>query len=641
MTARTSLSPVADRQYSKATRREYLTLNRGRFDASGYSLRDIAYDVKVSFGLDTPPSPTTISSDFKWLDAQADAGARTATAEELLEPERFGEWRAHFFVAPNGQPYQTTEYHMALFWCVIALALKRDIPEWVIEYFDLPENINEDVQSLKFLFTLILLVAPRHGKTELIIHAIIWLICVNPEIRIIYCQGITKTSREAMNLIKLELELNEELVNYYGPFKDDNVRWNNEEFTTSLRTRLAKSPTMRPVGVQTNVRSQDADIIIVDDPQDLDRATSETVMERDYRWFTMELMTRREPHTPVIGVGSHIPSPYGDLWSQLEENIEELSLEGQRIIMRKLPAHIVDDCKGDPHETCVVWPEYRTYGFLMAQKALLGEQMFDAVYQQNPRPEGLRYFDPEVMKSPYVPPTTPGGPPAPLPEDQSQYGVLDYERSWKEMPTCCSKIIYAIGFDPAAGEGSGASESALIVKGICSGCQRRYYVDWWTKKQSPERNPDTIGSFFRSYPEVGRLRVEVNAYQKALSRDKVLREYSRTLRFNIAEWRTDDRKNDPKMGIPNLNRWMRDGYVSIPYKTQADRDYADRFTKYFLRYPRRPDDLVMADWLADGEAEEAVRAAKHDVPEYMPGWERLSEVLKDSVVEFDMSTIVE
>ena len=630
-----------DRNYSKSTRREYIAGNRKRFDASGYSLRDIAYDVSKAFGLERPPSPTTIGSDLKWLDEKEQSNERLPEAERLLLPENFAEWRGRFFIAPNAQPYMTTEYHMALFWCIIALALKVDIPDWVIEYFDLPEDINEDVQSLLNLFTMILLVAPRHGKTELIIHTIIWLICVNPEIRIIYCQGITKTSREAMNLIKLELEMNEELVDFYGPFKDDNVRWNNEEFTTSLRTRHAKSPTMRPVGVQTNVRSQDADIIIVDDPQDLDRATSETVMERDYRWFTMELMTRREPHTPVIGVGSHIPSPYGDLWSQLEENIEDLSREGQRIIMRKLPAHIEDKCVGRPHEVCVVWPEYRTFGFLMAQKALLGEQMFDAVYQQNPRPEGLRYFDPEVMKSSYIPPAVPGGPPAPLPEDQLQYGVLDHNRSWKEYATCCSRIVYAIGFDPAAGEKAGASESALVVKGVCTGCKRRFYVDWWAKKQSPERNPDTIGSFFRSYPEIGRLRVEVNAYQKALARDKVLRDYAREYRFNINEWMTDDRRNDPKMGIPNLNRFMRDGYASIPYKTQADRDYSDKFIRYHLRYPRKPNDIVMADWLADGECEQGIKESTYNTPSMMPGWETLSESQLERVYEVDMSAVWE
>lgn len=627
-----------ERAYSKELRREFIRKELER-KFSKMSYRDIAREVERYFGV-SAPSTATIQRDLKYL-AEVPTLV-SGDALELLDPEKFPEWRAEFFVAPNGKPYLTPDYQHALFWVIIALAMRRPLPQWVIDYWEFPPDINEDIEKAVKLFTMMLLVAPRHGKTELVIHALVWLICAKPNIRIIYCQGILSTSKEAMGLVQMELEQNDKLIDAYGPFKDDSVKWNSDMFWVTKSPYRQKSPTFRPVGIQSNIRSQDADIIIVDDPQDLDRATSETLLDRDYKWTTMELMTRREQETPVFMVGSHLPSPFGDLWSQIEENADALETSDQTIIIRKLPAHSDERCEGEPHEYCVAWPGFRTYGFLMAQRALLGDQMFDAVYQQNPRPDGLRYFDVEVLRGYYVLPTERDEKGAfkvpPLPEGQSRYGILDYTRSWKnDEIVCCGPIVHALGFDPAASERKGGSFSALVYKAACVKCKRRFYIDWWAKQQSPERNPDTIGSFTRAYPRVRRVRVEKNAYQKSLARDPRLREYARDHKFYVDEWRTDDRKNDPALGVPNLHRWMQDGLVSMPAKSQADVDYARGLTAYHLRYPRTPSDAVMADWLCDGALDEMIKEETVYTPEYTPGREHVPPALLANEYEIDLA----
>ena len=637
---------MSGRPYGQAQRREYIESKRQTYRDREFGLADIARDVQRHFKRTKPPSPTTISNDLKWLDENRDRPLG-AEAEALIAPDMFAEWRAEFFTAPNGEAYVTTEYHMALFWLIAALALKLEVPEWVIEYWGLPHSINEDMLSRSVLFTIILLVAPRHGKSDLVQHAIIWLICRNPNIRIIYCQGILTTSQEAADWIKNELEHNDRLIEWYGPFKDDDTRWNKTGFIVAKRDMSLRSPTVRPVGITSNIRSQDADIIIVDDPEDLRRAESEANVRGDYNWFTAELMTRREPHTPVFGVGSHVPVPHGDLWAMIEDAREDLETDDQKIYIRKLPAHLNDRCEGDPHESCVVWPEYRPYSFLMAQKALLGDQMFESVYQQEARPEGLAYFDRDVMLGTYLPPSgldddgTYSVPP--LPADRDKYGILDYDRSWKDDKVeCCGDVIHTVGFDPAAGESKGASESALVYKAGCTGCGRRFYIDWWAKRQSPERNPDTIGGFLRDYKRVRWLRVEINAYQKSLSRDPRLSKYARQSGVIVDEWRTDDRKNTPEWGIPNLARFMRDGLVSMPARTPADLDFSKRFIAYFTRYPRTPNDPVMADWLADGILSQAIEDAQFSIAERQDGWNNMPPYLKAQHGEYevDLSTLV-
>lgn len=643
---------MSDIRYSQATRRAYIQVNLERYENQGASYRDIAWDVKAQFGLDRPPSPATIGQDLSYLRNQTMQVELSEEALRLLEPENFGEWRRTLFTAPGGEQYDTPEHQMALFWMIHSLALKVAPPDWVVEYFGFsPEDI-ADIESMEKLLTFILLVAPRHGKTELVMHALIWLMLYNPNIRIIYVQGVAKTAVRIMKHIQWELEHNAELVRLYGPFKDDDVTWNSEEFTLATRTVANKSPTFLPSGIVSNLRSLDADIIVVDDPQDLKRVKSETVAQNDFEQVTTELMTRREKHTPVFGIGSHLPVVWGDLWSKLEDSQEELNTTGQVIHIRKIAAHDTEVCTGnhdDPEPKCVLWPKVRPWWFLEAQKALLDKVvpgLFDVVFNQKDRAAGLQLFQAEVLEAPYWVPEEDtkddkGKYPAPPAVDDQVWGILDYTRSWKEWPSCCGQIVAGLGFDPAASERSDGSESALVIRAGCARCGRRFLIDYWHKHQSPERNPDTIDQYVASYRSLGlsRVRIEVNAYQKSLARDPRIKEMKRNRKVHVDEWRTDDRKNDPALGVPNMATYQNDGMLSVPAKTLADRAFGDAYIRAYKRYPAKPNDIPMADWLAELEVAAALDALNNQGPEDLPGRENLPEYLQDDVVEFDLSEL--
>ena len=621
-----------------------------RYEKATYSLRDISYDVKTHFDLDKAPSPATIKLDKEWLAEQATPSGPTEEDMQLLDPQYFPQWRELNFQAPQGGKMMTPIHQLALFNVIISLALKRPLPEWVVEYireYTLTEGLVEDANSLDKMLVIIFLMAPRHGKTLLVLHALIWLICYNPNIRIIYMQGVLTTSKKVMRLVKWELAQNQNLIDRYGPFKGEEHSWNTEEFTVANRTIPQVAPTFNPVGIGSNIRSLDADIIIVDDPQDIRRVTSETTAQNDYDFMTTELFTRREKHTPIICVGSHIPIPWGDLFFQLEESAEELTTTGQAIHIVKIPAHDVQTCAGPPHVDCVLWPEMRPWDFLEAQRVVLDKRnagMFDAVYNQLPR-EGMNtYFDPEVMRGFYVQPTRKDdrseyGSPI-LPANRTAFGILDTERSWNEMPSCCGPVVMVGGFDPAAGESRSASESVWIQRAACTRCGRRYVVALWHKKQSPERHPDTLGSFFRAWKgQLLRARIEQNAYQKALARDPRLRTHARENQVLIDAWMTDDRKNDFDIGVANMASWANDGLLSIPYKTIADQEKAEAYIAAYVRYPRKPTDIVMADWLAEGVLRLVLEDNTRNIPEMMPGSEHLSEYLTDQVYEVDMANV--
>ncbi len=123
-------------------------------------------------------------------------------------------------------------------------------------------------------------------------------------------------------------------------------------------------------------------------------------------------------------------------------------------------------------------------------------------------------------------------------------------------------------------------------------------MDYWHKRQSPEQHPDTI-SMYASMYKVQRVRIEINAYQKALARDPRLEKAAVEGRFIIDEWFTTDKKWDPTMGIPLLSRHMEQGRFSVPYNLPQDKQKAEAMLSQLVRYPAEPNDIVMALWLAD------------------------------------------
>jgi hypothetical protein len=523
-----------------------------------------------------------------------------------------------------------------LHWVIHALTHKVNLPQWVIDHFDLPENVNEDIVLKQKLLTFILLVAPRMGKSMTVVHSLINNICDVPDVRIIYCQGIVSTSQKAMGVVMTEFERNDRLKELYGPFRSEDRPWSHKDgFEVARRQIAAITPTMMPAGINSNVRSLDADIIIIDDPQDLERAESERTTEKDYAKLTTEFMTRREPHTPVLMVGSHLPTLHGDVFSQLEDNLEDLQTEGQAIIMRKRPAHNLERCtpdirpegpRTDVHVDCLEWPEMRDWNFLESQRALLGEELFEAVYQQEARIPGSRPFPPDVVKT-----------------EREAGGILDSSRSWKEQSaacqTCGGKVYTTLGFDPAAGEGKKASYSALAVLDGCIACRTLYLIDYWARRQSPELHAGTIASFTKAF-NVSHVRVEVNAYQKALARDDTLREAAREQGFAIDEWMTDDRKNSPEFGIPNLSRWMKDGLFSVPAQTYEDRQYYKELERALIRYPLKPNDLPMALWLAWGMMRDVWNLYTKMEPTYMPGREdRVPAYMMENPHRIDLALV--
>jgi hypothetical protein len=342
-----------------------------------------------------------------------------------------------------------------------------------------------------------------------------------------------------------------------------------------------------------------------------------------------------------MGIGSHQPAPTGDLYTELQAQ------ESKNIKFVEIPAHNYEKCRpGDTDEEkhgewCLLWPQMLPFWFLEAQRESMGDVMFEVCYNQAAQEGVVVYFPEEMVRGDY-----------PVPEIDPERGVfdnpdlrfvkagiLDRTRTWNVVPSCCgrssSHLLVALGFDPAAGENKRSSESALTITGGCRYCGRRYIIDYWHGRQSPEQHPDTILDFIRSYPQIQRARIEINAYQKALARDPRLVEQQSRLGFILEEWTTTDKKRDPYLGIPVLSRHGMQGKLSIPYSGLPDEQKAEDFLKSLLRWPKEPNDIPMSWWLADLSVAEMIEAVNFHTPSHMHGYDDIPDNVKES--EFTIS----
>jgi hypothetical protein len=642
--------------YTTATRRAYVRSKLHIYkvdEKAGWSQRDIAWDVKLHFDLEKPPSPTTIKNDLHQIELAEATGTRDITDADLdlLDPERFPEWRAKMFVAPGtNEPYETPEHQHAWFWLVVALALKLPLPDWVETWF-----MNQDpaFEALEFntwveqkdrLMSLMLLAPPRHGKSDLLAHTCIWLICRNPNIRIIWSGGSLPISKLTTAWVRGELEANEELIGKYGPFESPDS-WSNEAFTVATRTVRSRAPTMVALGKGSTVLSRDADLIVLDDFVDLRASLSPTTIENDVLWVKSQLMTRREPWTPLLGIGSHQPSPHGDAYSFMAED------KNTSVVFVEIKAHDYTKClpldeheEPDRHgEWCLLWSSLRPWWYLENMKNDMGDIMFEVCYNQDAAQGKIAYFRPEVLRGRWITPV--------MDDDMKRYsnpdlrydkpGIQDHSRSWGQIPNCCTRkdsVIVVIGFDPAASESKGAAEAALAVRGACRYCGRRYRIDYWKGRQTPEKHPGTILKYVRMYRPL-RVRIEINAYQKALAKDKELTDAQSTDRFIIDEWRTDEKKWDPDMGIPLMSRHMEAGKESMPAATPLDQQRGEEIVRQYLRWPQRPNDMVMADWLAELSLVELLDELLNAVPDWMVDPATIPTALLEQTVTINLADI--
>ena len=473
-------------------------------------------------------------------------------AEKSLQD--FRDFRDRYFQTEKGEPYETPEFHI----------------KW----------INSILEAIEHGEQQMILSPPRHGKTDLLIHFCVWMICTNPNIRILWVGGNEEIAKNAIGSVLDQLESNELLIEEIcgpGPKFKPNTRtgksWSQNGFTVGTRTVTGiKSPTMVGIGRGGKILSRDCDLIIADDIEDHTSTMQPASRENTRSWWTTTLSSRKEEHTAMVVIGSR--QHYDDLYSHLLEN------QSWKTIVEEAhdTACTLPDWNEDEHLDCMLWTGKRTYKWLMDRKRAAettgGRAIYEMVYLNVAMPDGLALFDRVEIEE-----------------------CRDQKRDIGHIPQGTRLIA---GLDPAS-----TGYQAAFLWAYDAVTNKLHMVDMNNNlgggiPQALEIIKEWYGQYNLSH-----WVIEENGFQKAIRQDKSIRDFASRHGIFLEGHETYKNKFDPMYGVTAMRPMFQEQNISLPYLSFEAQEKVNLYTSQLVYFSSAKNksksvgtktDIVMASW---------------------------------------------
>lgn len=252
---------------------------------------------------------------------------------------------------------------------------------------------------------LMLLLPPRHGKTELASRRYpAWNLGRNPSRQIIAASATsdfaTDVGREVRDIVRGE--------EYRSIFPGVAL---SADSAAAGRWHTNHGGVFAAVGVGSQILGKGADDFIIDDPfATMEEAQSETQRKRVIAWYQGSVYNRLQPGGAIVLINHrmHEDDLSGYLLSKQNDH------DGDRWEVVELPAINQDDE--------ALWPESYPLPALRRIQANTLPKFWSSLYQQNPTPDEGTYFQRDWFKRYGSDPET-GRPHLPL---LHKYGTSDY-----------------------------------------------------------------------------------------------------------------------------------------------------------------------------------------------------------------------
>jgi hypothetical protein len=516
-------------------------------------------------------------------DRQAESWEISDDAEQSLKD--FGEFRDRYFLTEMGIPFETADFHV----------------NWI-------KSIN------KALLTggqQMILSPPRHGKTELLIHFVIWLIMRNPNIRIMWVGGNEDIAMNSVMSVMDTLEQNEKLKEDFcgpgGTFKPATragKMWSRSGFTVSTRTVAGiKSPTMIGIGRGGKILSRDCDLIIADDIEDHSSTMQPASRENTKNWWTTTLGSRKEEHTAMVLIGSR----------QHPEDLYSAILESEAWDTIVEEAHdslcVIPEFEEEDHVDCMLWSGKRTFKWLINRKrdamTTGGLKNFEMVYLNKAYSDSLRLFNPEQIEKCYDPNIGLGH----IPKGAYLVAGLDpaatgYQAGFLwAVETNASEIKLTL-VDLENHQGGGLDEAFALIK-------------MWHDK-------------YGCYHWV----IEENGFQKAIRQDQRIKEYCNVQGIKLEGHETHKNKWDEKFGVTALAPMFNEQMIVLPFYDADAQSKSITYTKQLVYFASKgkggkgyKSDVVMASWFPMKVIRALTKLVYSDIGiEYTPSFDGYNSV---------------
>lgn len=221
-------------------------------------------------------------------------------------------------------------------------------------------------EPFEFVFS----VPPRHGKSELVLHWIVWALLRYPELRIAYVTyNISQARRQAQKARRMATAAGLQLIN-------------KAEGEWLLETGGG----VDWQGIQGTLTGRGYDVIIIDDPvKNRAEAESPTMRERAWAFYQNDCITRLEPGGSFLCIQTRWHED--DLAGRLTKPNPDEDWEGLEYI--NIPAIQKEGVEG---EETAFWPERWPLEALKKRRRLVGSYAWASLYQGQPVPAGSTVF---------------------------------------------------------------------------------------------------------------------------------------------------------------------------------------------------------------------------------------------------------
>jgi predicted phage terminase large subunit-like protein len=229
---------------------------------------------------------------------------------------------------------------------------------------------------------------PQHGKSMQVIDFMAWCAGKNQNLRKMFASYSERLGVRAN--LKLQRIFSDPLYGRVFPkLKIPTAKDNNYTCNRELIEYIESEGYFRNTTIEGAATGESLDLGFIDDAvKDRKSAGSATVRESTWEWLTNVFMTRFSKDAGLLIVMTR--------WNE-DDLLGRLIEVEPKMKVVKYPAIAINDekCrkKGE-----ALFPEHKPLDFLLKRKEILGTMHFEALYQQNPVPEGGAVFRKEWIR---------------------------------------------------------------------------------------------------------------------------------------------------------------------------------------------------------------------------------------------------
>jgi len=446
-------------------------------------------------------------------------------------------------------------------------------------------------------------VPPEHAKSTVITtNYVVYKIVTNPNARVIVVSKTQGMARKFLGAIKTRLShpAYAKLQAAFGPnggYKADATQWSADMiYLGTGRDSGEKDPTVQALGFGSQIYGARADLIILDDVVMNSNAHE---WEKQIEWLQKEVITRLGRHGKLLVVGTRV-APV-DLYKMIREGDQ---WSGGKTPFTYFSQPAVLEFDENPNNWKTLWPQsnqqenaideadenglYPKWDgpSLFTRRSEVAASVWAMVYQQEDVVENS-IFSPSAIagcvngmrKRGPLKPGNPGHPKA----VESAYTV--------------------IGFDPAV-----SGRSAFVALSYNRADGKIYVLDCVNMSDpSPQKERALIEEWVERY-KPQEFRVEINAHQKAYSKDTDLRDFLTMYGCRLEPHFTGKNKWDVGFGVASMSplfgstkdgRFQDNNMIEIP-STEGSEGLKSLVQQLITWKPdtKNPTDTVMALWFA-------------------------------------------